>query len=646
MTRRWLVLPLLWLGLFGGCVDPSRVAPEPACRIEPGAMGEVVARAGVADEQGAPEIASGYRRGMRAARARSFMVVTANPLASRTGCEVLSHGGTAADAAVAVQMVLGLVEPQSSGLGGGAFALYFDAARGTVQAYDGRETAPIASTADDLRWISDQQRRAPQPDARGSGRSIGTPGVVRMLELLHGDHGRLAWKPLLQPSIDLAREGFSVSPRLAASIAGSRAQLQRDAQASAYFLDPVGRGRPTGFRLTNPAYADTLQRLAEDGPGALYAGPIARDIVEKAQASRGDGPQAIPLTPGRLQLSDLAGYRAVRREPVCTTYRAYWICGAPPPSSGGMTVAAVLGVLEALPIQRLPPSHVDAEGGRPALEAVHLIAEAERLAYADRDRYIADTDFVALPGGSPSRLLDKAYLASRAALLRADRSMGTATAGRFEDAPGGMDATPEHGTSHISIVDREGNALAMTSSVESAFGSFHMTHGFVLNNQLTDFSAAPADAHGAALANRIEPGKRPRSIMAPTLVFDRASDGGRGALRMVTGSPGGSAIAQYVVKTLVGVLDWQLDAQQASALMNFGATNTPRTTLGGEHPLLEGDADPLVDGLRRLGHQVSTAAYASGVATIVRARRDGEDEWQGGADPRREGIALGDAPRP
>src|SRR6185369_2295815 len=236
MTRRWLVLPLLWLGLFGGCVDPSRVAPEPACRIEPGAMGEVVARAGVADGQGAPEIASGYRRGMRAARARSFMVVTANPLASRTGCEVLSHGGTAADAAVAVQMVLGLVEPQSSGLGGGAFALYFDAAHGTVQAYDGRETAPIASTADDLRWISDQQRRAPQPDARGSGRSIGTPGVVRMLELLHVDHGRLAWKPLLQPSIDLAREGFSVSPRLAASIAGSRAQLQRDAQASTYFL--------------------------------------------------------------------------------------------------------------------------------------------------------------------------------------------------------------------------------------------------------------------------------------------------------------------------------------------------------------------------------------------------------------------------
>jgi gamma-glutamyltranspeptidase/glutathione hydrolase len=340
---------------------------------------------------------------------------------------------------------------------------------------------------------------------------------------------------------------------------------------------------------------------------------------------------------------DLAGYVAKKRDPLCTTYRGRQVCGMPAPSSGGVAVAATLGILEHFPMGDYPPTNVDLNGGRPSVVGVHLVSEAERLAYADRDKYVADADFVAPPGGSLATLIDPGYLAGRAALISPQRSMGTAKPGDFA-MPGGV-APPgrEHGTSHVSIVDSYGNAAAFTTTVESPFGSFHMVDGFVLNNQLTDFAANPRAADGSPVANRVQPGKRPRSSMAPTLVFD-AAPAGRGALYAVTGSPGGSTIIQYVVKTLVAMLDWGLNPQQAVSLVDFGADNSPQTNVGGEDPEINrsdnGDHDPLVAGLRALGHQVNLTDQSSGLSAITRS----SSQWTGGADPRREGVVLGGAP--
>ena len=321
-----------------------------------------------------------------------------------------------------------------------------------------------------------------------------------------------------------------------------------------------------------------------------------------------------------------------------------------PPSSGGITVASALGVLENFDLSGYAPANRENEGGRPAVLGVHLVSEAERLAYADRDKYIADTDFVPLPGGSWNAMLDKNYLRSRASTISFSRSMGTAVAGDLGPVPMGVDRTPESGTTHMTIVDREGNAVVMTTTVESTLGSFHMTQGFVLNNQLTDFSAAPTDASGNPIANRVAPGKRPRSSMAPTLVLEKAADGSRGSFLMGTGSPGGSTIIQYVLKTLVGVLDWRLDAQQATSLIDFGAANSATTNVGGEHPQINaannGNDDPLVIGLRNLAHTVSVAAQSSGIGTIIRTQLGGYSVLTGGADPRREGVVLGDTVRP
>ncbi|MEO6410620.1 MAG: gamma-glutamyltransferase, partial [Burkholderiaceae bacterium] len=338
---------------------------------------------------------------------------------------------------------------------------------------------------------------------------------------------------------------------------------------------------------------------------------------------------------------------AKKREPICTTYRSYWVCGMGPPSSGGITVASTLGILENFNLGLYPPSAPDGEGGKPAVFAVHLVSEAERLAYADRDKYIADTDFQALPGGTWDTLLNKSYLRSRAGLISFSASMGTAQAGNLGLVPLGTSTSAERGTTHMTIVDRHGNAVVMTTTVESGFGSFHMTQGFVLNNQLTDFSATPTDAAGLPIANRVAAGKRPRSSMAPTLVFKTATDGTRGDFHLGTGSPGGSTIIQYVVKTLVGALDWGLDAQQATAMVDFGAANTITTNVGGEHPNIEASAgganDALVAGLRAMGHTVSVNAQSSGISTILRSQVNGAAVLTGGADPRREGIVLGDA---
>ena len=613
-----------------------------------GAASAVVLGSGLPGDPAAPEPSSGFRLGSQGVHAKSYMVVTANPLASQAGCEVLKAGGTAVDAAVAVQMVLGLVEPQSSGLGGGAFMLHFDAASKALVSYDGRETAPAAASENDLRWIDDATgQTAPLPTVRASGRSIGTPGAVRMLGLAHSEHGKLAWKDLLQPGMQLATDGFAISGRLADAIAGARANFLRDAEASATYLNADGTAKVLGTVLKIPAYAATLATLASGGADALYSGALAQAIVAKIGSTlAADGTTAI--TPGKTTLADLAAYQAKKREPVCTTYRSYWVCGMGPPSSGGITVASTLGVLENFSLARLAPTALDGNGGKPTVLGVHLVSEANRLAYADRDKYIADTDFVALPGGSWAALLDKRYLRSRADLVRFSRSMGTAQPGKLGAVPLGLGAgLAEAGTSHMTIVDRQGNVVVMTSTVESGFGSWHMTNGFMLNNQLTDFSISPTDAAGAQVANRLTAGKRPRSSMAPTLVFKMAADGARGDFLMGTGSPGGSNIIQYVVKTLVGVLDWGLDAQQATAMVDFGAGNSATTHVGGEHPNIDlsngGANDALITGLRALGHTVTGAAQSSGIGTIVRISRDnGLPAWAGGADPRREGLVLGD----
>jgi gamma-glutamyltranspeptidase/glutathione hydrolase len=631
-----------WLTL-AGCSEEPPAQPAPCEALTD--RGGVTVGSGLPGDPAAPGRASAYRAGRAVASARTYMVVTGDPLASKVGCEVLQAGGSAIDAAVAVQMVLGLVEPHASGLGGGAFLLYHDARNRTVTAYDGRETAPAAATENYLRYVDDATDQTPPlPSARGSGRSIGTPGVVDMLELAHRDHGRLAWRELLAPAIELADGGFAIGGRLAFAIDVSKAELAASAEAAAMFLESDGAAKPLGTVLRNAAYAATLTALAGGGADAFYTGEIAQAIVDEIQATR--SATAAPITPGRTTLRDLEVYEARRRDAVCVTYRAYWICGMPPPSSGGIAVASALGVLENFELGEHRPRGVDREGGEPQVAGVHLVVEAERLAYADRDRYIADADFVPLPGGSPAALLDKAYLQARAGLIRMDASMGTAEPGTFAGAVLASDRTPEHGTSHVTIVDADGNAVAMTTSVESFFGSFHMTRGFVLNNQLTDFSAVPTDASGAAIANRVAAGKRPRSSMAPTLVFEQGQGGERGELVMATGSPGGSAIIQYVVKTLVGVLDWGLDAQQAAALIDFGAANDPTTSVGGEHPGVVPGGDRLIDGLRALGHAVNPAPQSSGIATVRIVRSADGAVLTGGADPRRDGLVLGDLFRP
>jgi gamma-glutamyltranspeptidase/glutathione hydrolase len=638
-------LILLSLALPGrGACDDSRQAGS--CQALTDAGGVLVG-SGLPGDPAAPEPASGYRLGKRVVTADRYLVVTANPLASEAGCRVLARGGRAVDAAVAVQAVLGLVEPQSSGLGGGAFMLHYGASDHSVMAYDGRETAPAAATPNHLRWVDDSaDRTPPKPSARGSGRSIGTPGVVRLLGLAHQAHGRLPWQELFAPAIRLATEGFPIGGRMAAAIAAARADLVRDAEASAAYLEADGRPKALGSLFRLPAYAETLTAIADQGADAFYTGPIAQAIVDKINATvtANDGR---PITPGKTTLADLAGYQAKRRAAICFPYRHWQVCGMPPPSSGGLTVAQTLGILGHFDLDRYRPTASDGEGGRPGLEGVHLVAEAERLAYADRDRYVADTDFVPLPGGSGAALLDPAYLRRRAGLIRLDRSMGTAPAGDFPAAPPlSAFAGQERGTTHFTIVDREDNVVSMTSSVESGFGSWHMVRGFILNNQLTDFADAPTDDSGLPIANAVAPLKRPRSSMAPTLVFTTRADGRRDEFLMATGSPGGGAIIQYVVKTLVGTLDWGLDAQQSANLIDFGATNSPITNLGGEHPLIRtadnGNTDPLVAGLRALGHSVNLAAQSSGIATVLRVQRDGRPLLTGGADPRREGLALGD----
>ena len=629
-----------------GGPPPVVAAPAATCVALASDGTSVVVGSNLPGDPALPEAASGYRVGLKTAFAKKFMVTTSNAFASAAGCATLLKGGSAADAAVSVQAVLGLTVPEATGLGSGGFMLYYDANRKTVQSYDGRESAPAAATVNYLRYIDDvTNQTVPRPNARASGRSIGTIGVPRLIEAVQRDHGKLAWKDLFGDAIALSTNGFKIGGRLAAAISSNAASLKRDPEATAYFFNADGTPKALGTVLTNPAYAQSLTLMAANGADAIMTGPIAVDIVAKIAVSAAtDG---TPTTPGKTTVADLAAYQAKLRDPVCTTYRAYYVCGMGPPTSGGIIVASALGILENFNLALNKPTAIDLEGGHPTVLGVHLISEAERLAYADRDKYVADTDFVPLPGNSVNTLLNKPYLQSRAGLINFGTSIGTAQAGNLGPVSFGVDTiTVEHGTNQFTIVDSDGSVLTATTTVESSMGSFHMTHGFLLNNQLTDFSATPTDATNALIANRLAPNKRPRSSMAPTLIFRMNADGSRGDFFMATGSPGGGTIPQYVLKTVVGVLDWGLDAQQSSGLVDFGASNNPTTTVGGEHPNVDitnnGNNDPLITGLRALGHTVSTAAQASGVNSIIRVQSNGAPALAGGTDPRREGVVLGD----
>jgi gamma-glutamyltranspeptidase / glutathione hydrolase len=544
------------------------------------------------------------------------MAASAHPLATEAGREILRAGGSAVDAAVAIQLVLTLVEPQSSGIGGGAFLLHWDGQR--VAAYDGRETAPRA--ADEKLFLTPDGKAMAFYDAVVGGRSVGTPGVVRLLEVVHRRHGRLPWRQLFDPAIRLAETGFPLSARLHAQL-GSEQYLRSDPAAAAYFYQADGSPKTAGTLIRNPPLAATLRAIASGGADAFYSGAMASSIVQAVRAHR---------NAGLLAEEDLAAYAPIQREAVCTNYRRWRVCGMPPPSSGGIAVAQMLGMFSFRNIAVAPPTTVD---GRlePQPDAVHLFSEAGRLAFADRARYLADSDFVPV---NVAGLIDPDYLRQRAGLI-GPRSMGTAAAGVPPGDAAGFTpdrSAPKSATSHISVVDADGNAVSMTTTIEDAFGSRMMVRGFLLNNQLTDFSFVP-HADGRPVANRVEPGKRPRSSMAPTLVFERAS----GRLVGAIGSPGGSQIIGYVTKTLVGLMDWKLDVQQAISLPNFGSRNGPTEVERGR------TSASLVEALKARGHEVREIAMDSGLQGIVRVQLpDGRFGWAGGADPRRDGAALGD----
>ena len=562
-----------------------------------------------------PELASGYKEKEGWTHGR-FAVAAANPLATDAGYQILRAGGSAVDAAIAVQMVLTLVEPQSSGIGGGAFLLHHDGKQ-TV-AYDGRETAPMAATEN--LFLGADGKPMPFIDGVVGGRAVGTPGTVRMLELAHAKHGRLPWAKLFEQAIALAENGFPVSDRLHTLLKADQ-HLKKDPVAAAYFYTPQGEAWPVGHVLKNPELAAVLKAIAKDKSNALHTGDVAKAIVAKVQKH--------PTNPGKLTLSDLAAYQPKTRSAFCTDYTAvtqtaYVICGMPPPSSGAIAVAQILGMTPAMTRRN------SVDKGVPTAAWLHRYTEASRLTFADRGLYVADPDFVEAPGGDWKSLVNPEYLARRA-LAIGDQSMKRVKPG--DPAPVKTSHAPmpdqiEYGTSHVSIVDAQGNAVAMTTTIEAAFGSRLMVKGFLLNNELTDFSFAPKGADGKPIANRVEPGKRPRSSMSPTLVFDKAS----GNLVASVGSPGGALIIHYTAKALYGMLNWGMSPQEAINLPNFASTNGPT--------LLEKERFPAatLDALRAKDHEIRELDMTSGLQAIKWQR----GQLQGGADPRREGVVMGE----
>lgn len=559
----------------------------------------------------------------------SFAVAAANPLATQAGYDILRAGGSAVDAAIAVQMVLGVVEPQSSGIGGGAFLLHFDGTK--TQAFDGREAAP--SGARPQLFLDAKGEPMPFEQAMVGGRAVGIPGVVRMLALAHQQHGRLGWAKLFAPAIRIATEGFPVSERMATLLAADK-WLRLDPAASTYFYDTHGQPWPQGHILTNPELAAVLTRIANEGSNALMLGELPQRMADLVRKH--------PNNPGTLAPLDMSNYRVYVRDALCFAYpvpaqqREYRICGMPPPSSGQLAIGQILGTLRAL--GDLPPA---LQNGQPTPEWLHAYTEAARLALADRQLFVGDPLSVAPPGGSWSRLLEPAYLAKRARLINPkgprmpQAAAGDPTGSTKPVAYAPMPTQIEHGTSHISVVDAYGNAVAMTSSIEAAWGAHIMVNrglglagGFLLNNQLTDFSFSPTGADGKPVANRVEASKRPRSSMSPTLVFDKAT----GKLVLSGGSPGGALIIHFTAKLLLGTLDWGLSPQEAIDLPNFAPMDQVLLLEAGGFPASTGAA------LAARGHTVHTVPLTSGVQAIQRT----DSGWSGGADPRREGVVLGD----
>lgn len=570
-----------------------------------------VLRAPAQQSRAAPEAATGYHK-REEVETKKFMVAAANPLATKAGVEMINQGGNAIDAAIAVQMVLTLVEPQSSGIGGGAFLLFFDAKTRQLNNYDGREVAPSAVT--EQHFLRDDGSALGFGEAVRSGRSIGVPGVIRMMYMAHKAHGKLPWKTLFQPAIKLATTGFAVSPRLHKMLNGKGADFF-NSEARQLFFDKNEQALAVGSILKNPAFAESLTTIADKGADGFYLGELAEKIVLAAAKA--------PKTPSLMTGEDLKAYQAKERPSLCGTYKTYKICGMGAPSSGGTTVAMILKLIEPLSL-----------GKSFNVDAMHLIAEAEKLAFADRNRYMADPDFVPQPLG----FLSDDYLAQRRELIDTEAAMEKAKAGDVplaEKAQYGEDATVElGGTSHVSIIDKDGNALSMTSSIEGAFGSGQMVGGFLLNNQLTDFSFKAKDKNGKAIANRVAPFKRPRSSMSPTIVFDEKGD-----VKIVVGSPGGSRIILFVVKALVAHFNWGLGPQDAVSLINFGSRNGPFELEDMSDVSEKPDGyDTFASELISTGHKVRLSRMTSGTQMIVVEN----DTLKGGADPRREGAVMGE----
>ena len=550
-----------------------------------------------------PEAATGLYQ-QQLVSAKHYMVSAAHPMATQAGLNVLAKGGSAVDAAIAVQLMLGLVEPQSSGIGGGAFMLHWQAKQQKLTGFDGRETAPKA--ADGL-LFSHNGGTMNWRDAYVGGKSVGVPGVVAMLHSAHQQHGKLSWAELFSDTIAAAEQGFSVSSRTARQLAmGWNKGVSQFYESKQYFF-PAGKVVTEGTVLKNPAYASTLKAIAAKGPEAFYQGELASAISQRVQTA--------PVNPGYMTTADLAAYRPIERDAVCIPYRVYKVCGMAPPSSGGIAVLQMLGILQHVDMAKLAPGSV---------QATHLLAQAAKLAFADRERYLADPAFVNVPVAG---MLAPDYLAARAALIDPAKDSAPAEAGMPAGAPVLQSAvSPElPNTSHFSIVDADGNAVSMTSSIENVFGSGLMVGGFLLNNQLTDFSLAPTQ-HGYLVANRVEGGKRPRSSMAPMMVFDE-----QGSLLLVIGSPGGSRIINYVAQSIIAVLDWKLNVQQA--------INLPRITHRNDYLALEKGTGLASQAgvLEDMGYKVQLQDLNSGLHAIML----GTNALQGAADPRREGLAAG-----
>jgi gamma-glutamyltranspeptidase/glutathione hydrolase len=557
----------------------------------------------VVREDREPEAATGLNH-KKAVVGQKYMIASANPYATRAGMDMLDKGGSAVDAAIAAQLVLTLVEPQSSGIGGGTFMLHWHAKNQSLTTFDGRETAPKSATSKlfldkqgkPLRWV----------DAVVGGKSVGVPGLLASLKMSHDQFGKLPWPELFTPAINLAEQGFIVSPRLEKLLGMNyNPGLHSLPEINHYFF-PNGKKVKAGDLLKNPKLAKSLHSIATDGVEVFYQGWLAKSIVEKVNNSI--------ISPGLLSLEDMANYKAIERAAVCGSYHQYKLCGMAPPSSGGITIIQILAQLQSFDMAKLSPN---------SAQAIHLLAQSSRLAFADRNKYIADSDFVSVPMAG---LLDVNYLLNRAKLIDPERDMGKARAG----VPFGADkfandnAIERPSTSHLAIIDSMGNAISMTSSIENGFGSALMVEGFILNNQLTDFSLAPK-RNGQWVANRVEPSKRPRSSMAPMMVFNHDD-----SLKLIVGSPGGSRIINYVAQTLIGVLDWKLNVQQA--------INLPKMTNRNYVTTLEADTDivKLKPLLEKKGHTVKVKSLNSGLQAIEMTKHG----IVGGADPRREGLVL------